>query len=422
MCTVNLFVGGVVVYFYSALQQRFEVELWHPLHTAVSSEEALSSTLPSLAVTAMAIQNQLQQGQWLLWGVILLAAVLGLIVFWWVYRNVSKPMERVLDAADGLASGLDVPVSVEAEEQETREILISLRVMQEVLKDQMLSVEQANLQVSESLQYARKIQQSLLPCDENLMPEQHFVLWEPREEVGGDMFWQQQYPEGSLMAVLDSTGHGVPGAFLSMLGVSALHHIVAGHDRNDPATVLRDLNIHIKTSLNQHQYSAGEGSDDGMDIGLCFFDKVNRRLTFAGAKISLIVLRDGQPQVLKGDKVSVGYRGCAFDQAYTNHYWDCEAGDVVYLLSDGLTDQIGYHNGKRLPFGNKRLKRLLQTIHQQPFAHQMTAVKEALQAHQGTERRRDDITVFGFGVGEDLSRQEEETPCEAKVAMWINAI
>jgi len=346
------------------------------------------------------LEEKAKQGELLAWIVMLVVFMVGLIVAIMIQRVTNKPLKTVMAVSDRISSGaLTKRVDVTADYQETRQILISLRIMQEILLDQFSELKTANKQVMDSIGYAQKIQQALLPQAGESMDEAHFVLWEPRDLVGGDMFLQKRFDDGVFVAVVDCTGHGVPGAFMSMLAVSALNHLIYVHDRRDPAVILRELNIEIKQSLNQQCESEGDDIDDGMDVGLCFIDKINQQVIFAGAKSSLMVVQSGELRVIKGDKSSVGYRACAPDYSYSNHCISTQPGDAFYLVSDGFPDQIGVCNGKKLPFGNKRLRKLMQTIHDQPFDAQMTVLKETLNTHQGSESRRDDITVLGFGIG-----------------------
>ena len=248
--------------------------------------------------------------------------------------------------------------------------------------------------ITSSIDYASRIQRSALPPDD-LMSEalgEHFVIWQPRDVVGGDIYWVRRVEGGHIVAVADCTGHGVPGAFLTMIATGALRQAIIEHPDGDPAAIIGRMNTFIKNSLRQ---DTAEGpSDDGLELGICRIDEGRERLTFAGARFSLWTL-DGQgSEEVKGDKSGIGYHHVPSDRAFTNHDVPLSPDSTYYLFSDGLVDQVG--GDKRRAFGKKRIIALLDAHKDRPIAERGAAVMREFEAYQGAEIRRDDVTMLGF--------------------------
>ena len=253
---------------------------------------------------------------------------------------------------------------------------------------------EAHALITSSIEYASRIQRSALPSDE-LMSEalgEHFVIWEPRDVVGGDIFWVRRVEGGHVVAVADCTGHGVPGAFLTMIATGALRQAIIEHPDGDPAKVIARMNSFIKNSLRQ---DTAEGpSDDGLELGICHIDDGGERLTFAGARFSLWTLSSRGSEEIKGDKSGIGYHHVPLDRAFTNHQVPLSPGSAFYLFSDGLVDQVG--GDKRRAFGKKRIIALLEERLGRPLAEQRDAITAAFNAYQRDEIRRDDVAMVGF--------------------------
>ena len=256
-----------------------------------------------------------------------------------------------------------------------------------------LELEQKNQKIMDSIDYAQRLQESILPAQSDLaaMFADFFVIWQPRDQVGGDFYWARRLDENrGLIAVIDCTGHGVPGAFMTMAVNSILDHITATV-QDDPARILAELNRRVKETL--HRSDPRGLSDDGLDIGLCYLEQ-NRRIVFAGAKISLFVGRGGEMQLVRGTNKSLGYRRSSLELNFANNEWLVEPGDVFYLTSDGFIDQNG---GERdYPFGRQRFMATLGALQGQSLGNQKENLAKRLQEYMGQELQRDDITVFGF--------------------------
>ncbi|MGB1026362.1 MAG: PAS-domain containing protein, partial [Rhodospirillaceae bacterium] len=214
--------------------------------------------------------------------------------------------------------------------------------------------------ITDSIAYASRIQRAILAPERRLaeMFADHFMIWQPRDVVGGDIVWIRSSLDGGhpLVFVVDCTGHGVPGAFMTMIAYGALDQVLGEVRDGSPSKMLSVLHRQIKTALGQVG-TDGE-SDDGLDIGVCRLRLEEGRVDFAGAKFSLWGLpASGDPVEWKGDRAAIGYRRYPLEQSFTEHSVAFAAGDQFYLWSDGVIDQVG--GSRRRSFGKRRLVSLL---------------------------------------------------------------
>lgn len=249
-----------------------------------------------------------------------------------------------------------------------------------------------NEKITDSLDYASRIQVSVLPSAAELqqsLPD-HFVLWKPRDVVGGDFYWTKPVRDGLLVAVGDCTGHGVPGALMSIMTVSLLDQIVEPNKSFEPGAILSQLNRSIKQTLNQE---GKDGlTDDGLEMGLCLIGK--EKVVFAGAGMSLYVMTAGGLEEMEGSRKAIGYRKTAADHQFTNMERTIGHGETLYMTTDGLTDQNG--GDKNYSFGKKRWKQWLEQNGRIPMPEQRQRLEEELDRYRGAEAQRDDITVIAF--------------------------
>jgi len=252
-------------------------------------------------------------------------------------------------------------------------------------------------EVIDSINYASRIQRSVLASEPGFAEAfaDHFVIWEPRDTVGGDMLLSSYtWGDGHLVILGDCTGHGVPGAFVTLLANGALERALQHVEPGDVGTLIRDAHALLQRTLGQHQ--DGGRSDDGIELGACYVPESGQALTFAGARFSLFVVDGGIVSEIKGTKKGMGYRGIAPDQAYESHSIALNPGRSFYMTTDGLTDQVG--GEFRRMFGKKRFKELLLSLEGRPMNEQKQALMDALIAYQGDEVRRDDVSAIGFKV------------------------
>jgi serine phosphatase RsbU (regulator of sigma subunit) len=254
----------------------------------------------------------------------------------------------------------------------------------------------AQMKIMESIEYASSIQHALLPpaaAMEAAFPE-HFIWWAPRDVVGGDTYWACEKEGCHLIALIDCTGHGVPGAFMTLIVYALLDQCLRDNGHNDPAGLLGEMNRRLKAFL--HRSDAPVPIDDGFDAAICRIDPGENRLVFAGAGLPLYLESGEGIREIKGDRAGVGDRRTSDRGAFTNHVLDLAGITKLFLATDGLTDQIGGES--RLPFGRERFKRILHEIRTLPLSRQRQALSDAWHNHVGGEEIRDDLTVLGFSL------------------------
>ncbi len=270
--------------------------------------------------------------------------------------------------------------------------------LEQIITQQKNSIQQEKTNITESIQYARRIQKALEPTPdyvEKVLPA-HFIWNRPRDIVSGDFYWVSRRFDKTLIAVADCTGHGVPGAFLSMMGTAFLNEIT--RQEFSPAEILNKLRRRVKKSL--HQNNAESNTKDGMNISL-FTISDDNHLEFAGAYHPLYIIRqrEGQNSALhqqfiefRGDRMPVGiYR--KEKESFTNHHFRLQEGDMIYAFSDGFVDQFGGEQGRK--FMARRFKELLAKIASETPQNQKVTLKKAFQEWKGNHKQVDDIMVFG---------------------------
>lgn len=252
----------------------------------------------------------------------------------------------------------------------------------------------ANRLILDSIRYASRIQTAILPARNALAAasKDHFLIWEPRDVVGGDFFWFHPAQGGHLIMVGDCTGHGVPGAFMTLIACGLLDRILQTVPADEPSRVLGELHRGLQVLLGQDQ-GAGE-TDDGLEAGVCFVSETGRQLVFSGARLSLWRTNGGVVDEIKGDRAGIGYRRFARDLTFTDVSLPLENGSAFYLTTDGLIDQVG--GPRRISFGKKRFAAFIAEHQARPMPEQAEALRRAVESYQGGESRRDDLTVLGF--------------------------
>ncbi len=254
-----------------------------------------------------------------------------------------------------------------------------------------------NTKIMLSLQYASIIQKSILPelKDFKHFFKDYFVFWQPRDIVGGDFYWFDKVGNNILIAVIDCTGHGVPGALMTMTANSVLDRLVNSIKIENPSQILKNLNIIIRRILGQT--SKTTQINDGMDIGICLIKPEENILIYSGAKIPLYYYRNGELNVIKGDRQSIGYKKTDEDFEYHDHEIGLKEDMIFYLTSDGFIDQIG--GEKNLPFGWNRFIKLLENNQNENLDKQCEIFKSSIKEYMTEENPQvDDITIIGFKV------------------------
>jgi len=249
--------------------------------------------------------------------------------------------------------------------------------------------------ITDSISYAARIQQAVMPPEEqkNSVIPNHFILFKPKDIVSGDFYWMTEIDGKSIVATVDCTGHGVPGAFMSMLGTSLLTEIVNSRQWNDAADILNELRTKVKKAL--HQTGSKNEARDGMDCTLCIIDYKAMQVDFAGAYNPLYIIRQGELIEQKSDRMPIGVyaRG---EKPFTNHNIQLQADDLMYTFSDGYHDQFGGEKGRKLLA--KNFKQLLLDNSHLPMENQKEVLDSHFENWRGNYNQLDDVLVIGVKV------------------------
>jgi serine phosphatase RsbU (regulator of sigma subunit) len=275
---------------------------------------------------------------------------------------------------------------------ELEEANVEIEAQRDLATGQRDQISAQKKEITDSIYYAERIQRSLLPPANILkmiLPE-HFILFKPRDIVSGDFYWVTEKTNKIYLAAVDCTGHGVPGAFMSMLGISFLNEILNKSEETGPEEILNQLRKYIIKALKQVGQQ-GE-SKDGMDMSIVVFDKTQKSLSFAGANNPLYFFRNGELKEIKGDKMPVGIHEKM--NSFTCHSFDILRGDTFYIFSDGYADQFGGPRAKKFMYSN--FKTLLQTLQTKSMREQAKILEDTIEAWKGDIDQIDDIVVIGI--------------------------
>lgn len=279
---------------------------------------------------------------------------------------------------------------------EKRKANIQLAEQNVEIKQQRDKIFQQKQEITDSIHYARRIQAALLPPPEqidNILPE-YFILNKPRDIVSGDFYWMAQKGKQTVVVAADCTGHGVPGAFMSMLGVTFLNEIVNTTSELKANEMLNQLRLMVINSL--HQTGKEGEAKDGMDIALYIIDFDSYKLQFAGAYNPLLLIREGKMIQHKADKMPIGIY-IKKEKPFTNHEIEVKKGDILYTYSDGYVDQFGGDEGRK--FLSKRFKKLLLEIHDKSMDEQKQILDHTIEQWHGEKfEQLDDILVIGTKI------------------------
>ncbi|MFL5753707.1 MAG: PP2C family protein-serine/threonine phosphatase [Bacteroidia bacterium] len=262
------------------------------------------------------------------------------------------------------------------------------------IEEQRKALEEKNHEITDSINYAKKIQSALIPSEEefNSYFRDSFVMLKPKDIVSGDFYWITRKENKLFYVTADCTGHGVPGGFMTMLGISFLDEIINEKNVVQPAEILNQLRDRIIQTLKQTG-NAGE-SKDGMDVILTCMDADRKTLTYSAANNSLYILRGGVIQEHKPDKQPCGFYH--EQKPFTQHTIQLEEGDCVYSFSDGYADQFGGEKGKKFKY--RQLEQKLIAICNRPMKEQKQALSDTIEAWRGNLEQVDDILLVGIRI------------------------
>lgn len=255
-------------------------------------------------------------------------------------------------------------------------------------------LEEKNKDITDSIKYAQRIQEAILPPDEllnSVLPE-HFVLYKPKDIVSGDFYWVEQWGKEVLVAAVDCTGHGVPGAFMSIVAANLLNEAVVEHALTQPAAILNSVRKGLGKILRKKQddYSI----KDGMDAALICLNKEQMKLQFAGAYNPLWIIRNEEFIELKADKTPIG--AGMENKPFTNHVIELKKGDLIYIFSDGYADQFGGEKGKKFKYNS--LKNLLIENRSLSMSQQYSLLLNEFEKWRGNLEQVDDVLVIGIRI------------------------
>jgi len=279
---------------------------------------------------------------------------------------------------------------------ETQKEMLEAQVLERTFEivEQKKVIEEKNKDITDSINYAKRIQDAILPAKElkyRIFPEA-FVLFKPKDIVSGDFYWFAEKDGKRLIASCDCTGHGVPGALMSMIGNNILNQLVNENGITSPEQILGMLDKEIRKALKQ---GGQEATKDGMDIALlCFHSE--HELEYAGAQRPLWLIRNNELSEIKADKHSIGGLQGETEKAFTKHRLSLLPGDCIYIFSDGFVDQFGGADGKK--FMSRQFKNLLLANCQKPVKEQEHVLDETIEAWRGMREQIDDILVIGIKI------------------------
>ncbi|MFL5754011.1 MAG: PP2C family protein-serine/threonine phosphatase, partial [Bacteroidia bacterium] len=248
--------------------------------------------------------------------------------------------------------------------------------------------------VTDSIKYAKRIQEAILPPDslvKRILPNS-FVLYKPKDIVSGDFYWVEKKNGKTMFAAIDCTGHGVPGAFMSIVGYNILKQAVNNNNFTTPSLILDALNEGVSETL--HHGNEESQAKDGMDLSFCTIDYERSEIQYAGAFNPLYIIRNGEIIQTKADKFPIGFFLGKEKQKFTNHTIPLQKGDCIYICTDGYADQFGGPNGKK--FMANHFRDLLINVHRYPIDQQKEILDKTIEEWRGPLDQVDDILVIGL--------------------------
>jgi len=309
-----------------------------------------------------------------------------------IYRYISKPWNRA-----ELKITIDSAFEVYNLKLQNKTLIADLKEvnqnLEKIVEQRTRQIEQQRKNITDSIQYASRIQSALmLPSEEleRLLPS-HFILNKPKDIVSGDYYWVSHKNNRMIVAVADCTGHGVPGAFMSIMGINFLSEIVSKTEIFKANEILNELREHLIRSLGQT--GQRDETRDGMEMALCIVDLESNQLQFSGAFRPLYIFRNKELIEIKGDRMPIGIYNEEV-VSFTNKEMNVQDNDVFYLFTDGYVDQIG--GPDRKTFKSRKFKKLLREIHLKPLKEQKSVLEKQHLAWRSEIEQIDDILILGI--------------------------
>lgn len=328
---------------------------------------------------------------------------------WWFYTLVSILalgsiyLFIVVRTRNLQKAKIELEQEVQLRTYQLRQEKEKVEVINKEVIEQKAIIEAKNHDITDSIKYAKNIQEALLPPLANMHKELHdaFVLYLPKDIVSGDFYWFSKRNNKRFIASVDCTGHGVPGAFMSIIGNTLLNEIVTDKNITQPAEILNELHAGVKTALKQS--NSENERRDGMDIALCSLNEDNTILEYAGANRPLWIFRKNRTgenafEMIKANKFPIGGLEMPNEEKrqFTSHNISVEKGDMIYLFSDGYADQFGGPKGKKFMVGN--MQKLVAGIYDKPVKEQEKQLLQSFLNWKGSIDQIDDVLVIGFRI------------------------
>ncbi len=334
-----------------------------------------------------------------------------------IYRKtkvITRPLKKLVENVDRITNGdLRERAEVTGNNEITRltekfNMMIAqlesyTYELEEKVKERTLKIEKQKEEIEEqkkhimdSIYYARRIQNAILPSFhviDNYLKD-YFILYLPKDIVSGDFYWMNGIDGLCMIAAVDCTGHGVPGAFMSIVGFNQMNYAVSVKKARSAASIMDELNAGVISTLNENV--SDSSIKDGMDMALCIFDFKRMNLEFAGANNPILLIRDGEVTMYKGDRFPIGVYEGSVPKPFSNNEIDIRTGDCVYMFSDGYPDQFGGPDNKK--FMLRKFQELLRDVHSMPMNKQKEILAQRLTEWRGDNEQVDDILVIGIRV------------------------
>jgi serine phosphatase RsbU (regulator of sigma subunit) len=275
---------------------------------------------------------------------------------------------------------------------EIRQQKYEIESQNSMLLDQKVRIEQSHRQITDSINYAKRIQKALLRIEKPIEDSfsEYFLYYKPRDIVSGDFYWVNKFKDNIIVVAADCTGHGVPGAFMSMLGISLLNELVLSEGMDNPGLILNALRSRVKMYLKQT--GKIDESKDGMDMALIIINTTNLEAKYSGANNPIYIIRENNLMEYKATKNPIGIY--LNEQNFRTDEIQLQRGDRVYLFSDGYMDQFGGLNGLKLKSG--KFKEMLLSINQKTMEEQKDLLEKAFNIWRGKYDQVDDILILGI--------------------------
>ncbi len=298
-----------------------------------------------------------------------------------------------------LYSALVISLAYWLVQSQTRNLIKTKKLLKEkeqaliLIELQKVELELRDKNITDSLIYAQRIQEALLPSEEYFRSHftDSFIFFKPKDIVSGDFFWIGEKGDKVFVVAADCTGHGVPGALMSMIGLEIIEKTINDDNIELPSQILDVLNKGLEKTFSREK-NIGTIIRDGMDIGLCVIDKKKRKLVYSGSFFPLYLIRNDSIIEIKGDKVIIGMNPDRIP--YNDNEIDLKEDDILYIFSDGYVDQFGGTENKKFMY--RRFRYLLLTIHHFPLNDQKAILDENIKTWTGKNEQVDDIMVIGF--------------------------